>query len=126
MTITHHFVGQSTASASSGGCLYQADSRDVYSTVISTSDMAEMKTCSRERASSAALNHEVHQRTFLSSPSHKKHTNNSGDQSNVLKTSVGYKARFTHLEGTKMGQRFSIYLFIQAEFSFINTTLLLL
>lgn len=57
VTITHHFVGRSTASASSGGCLYQADSCDVYSIVISTNDMAEMKICSREWASSAALNH---------------------------------------------------------------------
>lgn len=88
--------------------------------VVSTSNMAGMKTCSRERASSAPLDHEVHQRMFLSSPSHKKHTNNSRDQSNVLKMSADHKARFSHMEGTKMGQRFSIYLFIQAEFSFTS------
>lgn len=99
--------------------VYQAVSYEVYSTVKSNSSTAEMKTGSRAWAFSTAVDHQVHQWTCLYSHYHTKHRKHIVKKSNVLQT-TGCKDRFTYMQGIKIGQRLSIYIFGEVKLLFIS------
>lgn len=116
MPVAHHFaIGKSAARVSSGRGL---QGRQVWglARAVSISNMAEMRTGSRERAFSAAVDYNEHACILLTTRS----TGTTGKQAWCPADLSGLQSRIYSYARYQDVQRFSIYLFRVAKFILIS------